>query len=250
MQAKEISNPSNDKAKRALKPKRLMNLDSKDFDAFDTRIKEYINETAVEREHRKELFSIATPDALMRDVFVSTLKDYAPSYLAVSATIGTIVLYYDESAEDMGTLSFICFILMMVLAFLLLFKAYTDFTKRVIYFGMFAYGAMIDFENDQPQYYKHTLMALTFTLAVMTINPSPKSPSFISTSLVQTLLFALLGQMFGIYSKHNALRKHEGNILFDKQGLREAPRACARSLQQDGGHSLDGCEDRTLQGAR
>jgi len=97
-----------------------------------------------------------------------------------------------------------------ILVVAVLFKVFIDCGKQIVYYELFTYGALVDFENNKPPYFAVFLGVFCGGLLFLLF----KIDDDIAKSAVkQTMAVSLVSQAWGLFGKHKELRNRESNIL-------------------------------------
>ena len=238
MSSDEVQNPVHTETfQRATKGKRLTDLElgkvSSKYDKYDHHTDEVKVEGDAEFDSRKETFGIDTTESLIKNLSKRFLSEYPSGFLGIASIVGTIVVLLNVQHEKdaLGLAMERCgrsedgtyevpvvdsdasvilqwFFIALVIA--VLFKVFSDCGKQIVYYELFTYGALVDFENSKPPYYSCSMgffcMMAVYWLFIVDEDVAP-------SALKQSLIISLLSQAWSLRGKHQELRNRESNIL-------------------------------------
>jgi len=235
-----IVNTDDDTFKRAIKAKRLTDIDnvelgvgkdSHKYKEFDIGVREARSETQEDFQTRKQKFGLKPIDGLIQELLKSFASEFVILFLGVSTIVGAVITLLNNQAFkdeyhvpwtkcklDTGELyhpthSVMSWILQIIFAILVgavLIKVFSDCGKQIVYYELFTYGALVDFENSKLNYFAMGLGLLTFILCydLWWIDND-----IASSAIKQSMVVSLLAQMKQLYDKHAQLKNRESNIL-------------------------------------
>ena len=233
MSSDQVQNPVFNRATHA---KRLTDIElgAKDhkYIKYDSHVSEMRNETAEEFAARKEKFGISTVEDLITELVKKFFSEYVLLFVGVSTIVGACFTLFDYQeykdlngvilekciqdelgniiVPEQSSLSFLLSGVYLVLVFSVLIKIFSDCGKQIVYYELFTYGALVDFENTKRPYFTYCLVIMSaFILYFLYHVDEDIAPSAVK----QTLTISLISQVWGLHGKHSELRNRESNIL-------------------------------------
>ena len=179
------------------------------------------------RAHIRKLrkrFGLSHPISIQFTALTSFYNDLLRVVLQLSFVVGAVLLY-DTSG---GAYAAVLFSALGLLTLELLRRTVADVQKQIIYFDLFSFGAMLDFENEVDKQFVYFLYAFCVALvvAVFLLPSESAGVAGVKMSLKLGSAMAVYNSCQAIHEYYNTLESREDNILcFNKMFENDHPAA-------------------------